>query len=141
MEMVEKEETVEARELHLELFLGKRVVDADGKRVGRIQEMRAERGEGGEGGGGDGGGAGNMGRDVEEPEGELVVVEYLIGPAAILERLSAWHLMAAAMRLLRVRRFTGGYKVPWHLLDLSDPDNPRLRCSLDRLGEWRVAGG
>jgi hypothetical protein len=134
MALVKKGEAVEARELHLELILGKRVVDVDGKRVGRIQEMRAERGEGG-------GGGGNMGREVEERQGELVVVEYLIGPAAILERLSAWHLMAAAMRLLRVRRFTGGYKVPWHLLDLSDPDNPRLRCSLDRLGEWRVTGG
>ncbi|MEH2410672.1 alpha/beta fold hydrolase [Nostoc sp.] len=55
------------REIHLELLLSKPVVDSTGKTVGRIEEVRAEQqGE------------------------EWIVKEYLIGYAAVLERLSAW---------------------------------------------------
>lgn len=56
-----------ANEIHLELLLGKTVLDSTGKAIGRIEEVRASKqGE------------------------EWIVQEYLIGYAAILERLSAW---------------------------------------------------
>jgi sporulation protein YlmC with PRC-barrel domain len=53
-------------EVHLELLLGKRVLDQTGKPVGRIEEVRAE-----------------------QQGDEWVIQEYLVGTAALLERLSS----------------------------------------------------
>lgn len=61
-----------ARELHLELLLGKRVHDADGKPVGRIEEFRAE-----------------------QQGGEWVLREYLVGSYGLFERLAAWSILRA----------------------------------------------
>ncbi|MDZ8222418.1 MULTISPECIES: hypothetical protein [unclassified Nostoc] len=98
------------REIHLELLLGKPVLDSTGKAVGRIEEVRAEQqGE------------------------EWIVKEYLVGYAAVLERLSAWTIGLGILRLLGAHKIYSGYTVPWDKLDLTDPDNPRLRCSLDEL--------
>ncbi|BAY10656.1 hypothetical protein [Calothrix sp. NIES-2098] len=97
-------------EIHLELLLGKQVLDSNGKAIGRIEEVRAEKqGE------------------------EWLVQEYLIGYAAILERLSAWTIGLGILHLLGARKIYGGHKVPWDKLDLSNPDKPRLRCSLEEL--------
>ena len=98
------------REIHLELLLGKSVLDSTGKAVGRIEEVRAEQqGE------------------------EWIVKEYLIGYAAVLERLSAWTIGLGILHLLGAHKIHGGYTVPWDKLDLTDPEKPRLRCSLDAL--------
>ncbi|WP_138502534.1 hypothetical protein [Nostoc sp. PA-18-2419] len=97
-------------EIHLELLLGKLVLDSTGKAVGRIQEVRAEQqGE------------------------EWIVKEYLIGYAAVLERLSAWTIGLGILHLLGAQKIFGGYTIPWNKLDLTDPDKPRLHCSLDTL--------
>ena len=97
-------------EIHLELLLSKPVLDSTGKSVGRIQEVRAEQqGE------------------------EWIVKEYLIGYAAVLERLSAWTIGLKILHLLGAQKIYGGYTIPWDKLDLTDPDKPRLRCSLDAL--------
>ncbi len=99
-----------ANEIHLELLLGKAVLDSTGKAIGRIEEVRAEQqGE------------------------EWVVQEYLIGYAAVLERLSAWTVGLEILHLLGAHKILGGYTIPWDKLDLSDPNKPRLRCSLDEL--------
>ena len=92
-------------EIHLELLLSKPVLDLEGKEVGRIEEVRAQK-------------QGN----------EWIVQEYLIGSAAILERLSAWTIGLKILRLLGARQGMGGYRVPWDKLDLTDPQKPRLRC-------------
>jgi sporulation protein YlmC with PRC-barrel domain len=98
------------REIHLELLLGKRVLDSTGKAVGRIEEVLAEQ------------------------EGdEWVVREYLIGYAAILERLSAWTIGLAILHRLGARKIHGGYRVPWDKLDLNNPEQPRLLCTLEKL--------
>ncbi|MBE9020876.1 hypothetical protein IQ272_33065 [Chroococcidiopsidales cyanobacterium LEGE 13417] len=98
------------REIHLELLIGKQVVDIDGKPVGRIEEIRAQ------------------------PQGdEWVIQEYLLGFGAILERLSAWTIGLAILHRLGARKIRGGFKVPWDKMDLADPDRPRLTCTLDRL--------
>ena len=55
-----------SREVHLELLLGRRVLAANGRSVGRLEEVRAERRGGG-----------------------CVITECLIGPSALLERLAA----------------------------------------------------
>ncbi|GAA6623221.1 hypothetical protein [Scytonema sp. NUACC26] len=101
------------REIHLEKLLGRKVVDSQGKPIGRIEEVRAE-----------------------QQNGEWVIQEYLIGPAAILERLSAWTIGLGVLRLLGARKIHGGgYRVVWNELDLSDPKSPRLRCTLENLKE------
>ncbi|MBH8565569.1 hypothetical protein I8748_25920 [Nostoc sp. CENA67] len=98
------------REVHLELLLGKSVLDLTGKAIGRIEEVRAEQ----------------QGR-------EWIVTEYLIGYAATLERLSAWTIGLKILHLLGAYKIHGSYRVPWDKLDLTDPDKPRLLCSLNDL--------
>lgn len=100
------------RELRLELLLGKCVFDAVGDRVGRIEEMRAE-----------------------QQNDEWVILEYLVGIAAIVERLSAWNLGTGLLHLLGARKIHKSYRIPWDKLDLSDPDRPRLTCTVDQLKE------
>ncbi|MEG4024182.1 MULTISPECIES: hypothetical protein [unclassified Microcoleus] len=101
-----------SRELHLELLLGKCVFDSTGNRVGRIEEVRAQQ----------------QGDD-------WVIVEYLVGIPAIVERLSAWNLGAGLLHLLGARNLHKGYRIPWDQLDLFDPEHPRLICTIDALKE------
>ena len=98
------------REIHLELLLGKQVLDCTGKPVGRIEEVRAE-----------------------QQGDEWVVKEYLLGTPAILERLSAWRIGLAILRSFGARKIHGGHSVPWDKLDLTDPEHPRLNCTVDEL--------
>jgi sporulation protein YlmC with PRC-barrel domain len=98
------------REIHLELLLSKPVIDSTGRPVGRIEEVRAaQQGD------------------------EWVIQEYLLGPAALLERLSAWTLGLVILRVLGAHKLPGSYRVPWDRLDLSNVDRPRLTCTLDEL--------
>jgi len=96
---------VSDRELHLEQLLGRRVRAANGRSIGRLEEVRAERRPGG-----------------------WVVTEYLIGPAALFERLSA-----QLLPFLRARR---GLVARWDQLDLSDPEHPRLHCAVQDLQRY-----
>jgi len=90
-------------ELHLELVLGRRVFGRDGQPIGRLEEVRAER------------------------EGdECVVTDWLIGPAALLER---W----AAPVLGLLGRSGRSYAAVWDQVDWSDPQRPRLTCGVDEL--------
>ncbi|HEY9599842.1 MAG TPA: hypothetical protein V6D33_19445 [Cyanophyceae cyanobacterium] len=98
------------REIHLELLLGKPVLDSTGQSIGRIEEVRAQK-----------------------QGDEWVIQEYLVGSAALLERLSAWTLGLGILHLLGARNIHGGYRVPWDKLDLTNPDRPRLCCSLQEL--------
>ncbi len=97
-------------DLHLELLLGRRVMDSSGQTVGRIEEVRAQ-----------------------QQGDEWVIQEYLIGIPALLERLSAWTIGLAILHSLGARKIHGGYRVPWHKLDLTNPEEPRLLCTLQEL--------
>lgn len=89
----------------LQKMIRRRVHDRDGKLAGRIHAVKAEiRGD------------------------ECVIVEWQLGPAALLARLGI-----TTMRLVGWTRKGGPLRVPWEQLDLSDPDEPRLRCSVDDL--------
>jgi sporulation protein YlmC with PRC-barrel domain len=103
--------TSRKNEVKLELLLGRGVVDINGVRVGRIEEVLAER-------------------DGEE----LLVTEYHVGTYGLFERLSILHFGLGLLRYL------GGYapsahphRIPWDKLDLSDPENPRLNCTIEEL--------
>jgi hypothetical protein len=91
--------------LNIELLIGRKVVDANGKTVGRIEEFVAVR-----------------------RGGDLVVTEFHVGRLGFAERFSAH---GAAMTFIR---FFGGHRrtrtpqrIKWRDLDLSDPEHPRLK--------------
>ena len=83
-----------------ELLAGRRVHDVDGKVAGRIHSIHLER---------------------DGPQ--CVVSEYLLGTSAWFTRLGI-----TTLRLFGFRHGREPLRVPWHQLDLSDPDRPRLRC-------------
>jgi hypothetical protein len=98
-------------EIALERLLGTMVRDAAGRAAGRVEEVHARR-----------------------RGGEVLVTEYVLGAAGLIDRLALGPLLRA---LLGVRFYpeTTRYTVGWEDLDLSDPARPRLRrpvADLDR---------
>jgi sporulation protein YlmC with PRC-barrel domain len=93
-------------DIRVELLVGTKVHDADGRNVGRIEEIRVER-----------------------QEKALLVEAYLIGASALIDRLSAWTLVRPIKRFLRTRRIYSVYEVPWQDMDLSDPKRPVVRTA------------
>ena len=91
-----------ARELHLELLLGRMVRDAEGRSMGRLEELRAV-----------------------EHGGELRVSQFLVGRYGVAARLSSNSLRRALLHLYGSPRQKGGFVIPWSWMDLSDPLNPR----------------
>ena len=103
--------TSKKTEVKLELLLGIRVVDVNGERVGRIEEVLADR-------------------DGEE----LLVTHYLVGRYGLFERFSIYHVGIGLLRYLGSRSHSEHpHRIPWDKLDLSDPEHPRLTCSVDEL--------
>ena len=86
------------RRIRLDDLQGRLIHDADGHRIGRIFDMRAE-----------------------EHDGELVIVEYMIGARGLVQRVG--------LSMMRLVGFGGRdpWKIPWDRLDISDPDHPVLR--------------
>ena len=82
-----------------------------------------------------------LGRKVRDPEGvsvgrifsahaeldgkDCVIREFLLGPGALLTRFG-----------IPFRRWAP-VRVPWDLLDIADPEHPRLRCSAAELADRR----
>jgi sporulation protein YlmC with PRC-barrel domain len=103
--------TQKKNEVKLQLLLGTRVVDINGERVGRIEEVLADR-------------------DGEE----LLVTHYLIGRYGLFERLSILHVGIGLLRYLGGRAQSAKpHRIPWDKLDLNDPEHPRLTCAIDEL--------
>jgi sporulation protein YlmC with PRC-barrel domain len=86
-------------------LLGRRVRDANGRSIGRINEVRAD-----------------------EVGGELLILEYHLGTAAILERVGL-----SLMRLAGLPGSRDPVKVPWNRMDVSDPRKPRLLGTVEDL--------
>lgn len=97
------------REARVEDLLGRKIQDAAGRKIGRIEEV------------------------VAEQQGtELVVVEVHVGPGALVERLIDLATLvpysgALQRQLRRIRR------IPWHQLDLTEPDRPRAMVRQEEL--------
>jgi sporulation protein YlmC with PRC-barrel domain len=106
-----------AQEVHIELLLNRRVVAANGRAIGRIEEVCAEL-----------------------RAGEAYVTEYLVGAFALFERLAAWRIGRELLTLFGARRRGHGYRVPWDKLDLSDPERPRLICKVEELAQIKDEG-
>ena len=106
--MVVSAAAASGREVHVERALGRRVRDFNGEVVGRLEEFRCE-----------------------VVAGETVVVELHIGPAAVSERLGGFLFRLPFFSLFPFERWE--YRVSWELVDLVDPDRPRLRCAKSEL--------
>ena len=89
----------------LDRLLGREVHAPNGARVGRLEEFRARK----QGTG-------------------LVVEEFVIGAAGVLERMNLWARMLVGWR-------ASGYVATFAQLDLSEPCRPRLRCRVEELRE------
>lgn len=101
----------ENAEVHVELLVGRKVVDANGEEIGRIEEIIAE----------------NI-------DGEFVAVEFHVGRFALAERFSFYHFGAWLFRRLGAHGVSEkGHKIAWQKLDLSDPEHPRTTCTKDEL--------
>jgi sporulation protein YlmC with PRC-barrel domain len=110
-----------AREVRLDLLLGRKVVDASGEVIGRLEEVVAEV-------------------RVDNHGSDHVVREFHVGKCAAAERLAGGLLGGAVLRLLTGGRGYSGYVVPWQIMDLSDPERPRVRGRKGEL-ERRGLGG
>jgi hypothetical protein len=90
--------------LRLDRLVGRSVYTANHRRLGRLEEFRAER------------------------HGTAwVITEYVIGAAGLLERLGL------GARLVLGATRASGYIVRWDQLDLSNSERPTLRCSVENL--------
>jgi sporulation protein YlmC with PRC-barrel domain len=90
-----------SRGLRLDRLVGREVYTANGRRLGRLEEFRAER------------------RGTN-----WIITEYVVGTAGVLERLGL------GVRLILGFSRRHGYVVGWDQLDLTDADRPRLTCSV-----------
>jgi hypothetical protein len=97
------------REVHLQQVLGAVVRDRKGRRVGRLEEVRAEA-----------------------HGAHLEVTEWHLGSYAAFERLAAWSIGRAVLNLFGAAGHA--YRVPWDKLDLKDVKRPVLRCPVSDLG-------
>lgn len=89
------------REVHVESLLGRTLRDVDGRKVGRVEELV-----------------------VEVLGTEWDVVELHVGIGALVERIIELSTLVPMMAALR-RKLSKRYQVPWHQIDLRDPDHPR----------------
>jgi sporulation protein YlmC with PRC-barrel domain len=99
---------MEYLEAHVEHLLGRRVVDVDGRVLGRLEEMRAEI-----------------------VDRETVVTEFHVGEAALLERIGEFVTQLPFFRYIPFARH--GYRIPWNQFDLSNPRAPRVTVRADQL--------
>ena len=92
------------RAVRLDRLVGREVYTANHRRLGRLEECRAER------------------RGTS-----WAITEYVIGAAGLMERLGL-----GVRAVVGVSRPTG-YIARWDQLDLSNPAHPTLTCAVESL--------
>jgi len=90
--------------IRLDRLLGREIHTAAGRRLGRLEEFRAER-----------------------RGAEWIVTAYVIGAAGLAERLGL-----GVRQILGMTR-AKGYVARWDQMDLSDPARPRVSCPVEDL--------
>jgi sporulation protein YlmC with PRC-barrel domain len=98
---------VSTRTVSLEDLVGRVVHDADGKRIGRIDELKAEI-------------------VLEHGGNEYVVTRFGVGRWGPFDAIASGHFVQQLVR--RVTRAAGyvHYEIPWDWMDLSDVAHPRV---------------
>ena len=103
-----------SREVAVHHLIGKIVRDADGRKIGRIEELRAEI-------------------VLRDQGNEYVVTEFHVGSFGALEALVGSRLARLLLRRLGPLSRYRFRCVGWEQMDLSDPSRPRTRVSADAL--------
>lgn len=103
-----------AREIRVTELVGRRVRDATGRSIGRIEELICE---------------------IELRDGgrDYVVREMHVGALAFLEALAGSTLARALLRTIGRGSGYRRYRVPWEAIDLADPEHPRLTVRVEEL--------
>jgi sporulation protein YlmC with PRC-barrel domain len=101
---------MKTRRIHVEHLLGRSVHDAAGRRVGRIEEIKAEQNSRG-----------------------CMVTEFVLGEGGLWQRLSFQGIGPLFVRSLAGKSRTRANTIPWQQMDLSNPRRPKLRCREDEL--------
>jgi sporulation protein YlmC with PRC-barrel domain len=109
---------VSRRIVALSDLLGRAVHDADGRKIGRIEELHAEI-------------------SLEHGRSDYVVTRFSVGRFAPFDAIATGNFVQQLVR--RLTRVTGyhRYEIPWDWMDLSDPAHPR---ALRREGELPRVG-
>src|SRR5215211_4905296 len=89
-------------DLELRRILGATVIDSEGVKIGRLEEIEAEKG-------GD----------------ACTVVSYIVEHRGLLDRMSTWAVTSSMQKKLSRRASSRPYRVGWDQMDLSDPRHPR----------------
>lgn len=95
------------RELRVEHLVNRRVRDADGEVIGRLEELCVEI-------------------ELTEDGSHYVVREFHVGAHALAESLVGGQMARALVRVLGRGRGYRRYVIPWEWMDLSDPRHPRV---------------
>jgi sporulation protein YlmC with PRC-barrel domain len=95
-----------ARTIPLSDLLGRPVHDADGRKIGRIEELNAEI-------------------LLERGENDYVVTSFSVGRFAPFDVIATGNFVQQLVR--RLTRAIGyrRYEIPWDWMDLRDPAHPR----------------
>ena len=104
------------RELMVHHLLGRTVCDPHGRKVGRVEELRAEI-------------------ELHEQGNDYVVTEFHVGSFGAIESIAGPYF--ARQLLHRLGRLVpySSHRIPWDRLDLSDPHHPK---SLDTVEELKA---
>jgi hypothetical protein len=105
-----------SREVPLHHLLGRMVRDPNGRKVGRIEELRAEI-------------------ELHEDGNDYVVKEFHVGSFGAIETLAGPYF--ARLLLQRLGRLASydSHCIPWDRIDLTNPRNPK---SLDTVEELKA---
>ena len=93
-----------SKPVRLDRLIGRKILTRNNRRLGRLEECRAER-------------IGDA----------WAITEWVIGSAGLLERLGFGVRMILGLRAGR------SFVARWDQVDISDPERPRLLCSMDEL--------
>ena len=110
-----------ARTVSLHDLVGRVVRDADGRRIGRIEELLAEI-------------------ELERGGNEYVVTRFGVGRWGPFDAIASGLFVQQLVR--RITRATSyvHYEIPWESMDLTDPEHPRVTRAERELarsgGEW-----
>jgi sporulation protein YlmC with PRC-barrel domain len=99
---------VSARSISMSDLLGRPVRDADGRKIGRVEELNAEIG-------------------LHADGNDYVVTSITVGRFGLLDIIASGPFVQQLVR--RIARATGyvRYQIPWDWMDLGDPSHPRVR--------------
>jgi sporulation protein YlmC with PRC-barrel domain len=101
------------KEISVEKLIGRKVVDSEGRQIGRIHEIRAERGE-----------------------DSCAVEAYYVGGRAMILRIAQWAVPANVGSALE-SKLLNPFRIGWDQMDLSDPGNPRTTVTREKLRRTR----